>query len=750
MAGVSSVSVSRSAAKLLALNARPAVKVGVLGVFERGAIGRAVECASFQAFQDEFGGYTASAQAAPLAVKTLFEEAKPDQAGGAAPVIVYPVRVVHSSTPANIATKTSVAANVTLQTEAVAPSPATIASSEGPWILADAADLVVAFAAGGDQTFAVQCTAAIKTGSGATYAAVTAGHVLNLTMTNPLTGDAEQRQVVFAGTENSQALFHAAIQAAILGLGTVMNAGGQTRITTNLKGSDAAGTIDASDSDVLTSLGLTASSFSNAGPNNVANANGTGVTAAEWVSMMSAITNGLASDDNGALRLTSTATGLSATVQVKASSTADATMGFSNTQQTGGATAAIDTLQVDAISDGAWANAFSVKVAAPSDGVSGHFNLQVLKGSLIVETYINLSMTDSDQNYVESVINSGVGNQPSSKYIRVTDLDAAAASPDDAPAVGTFDLDGDTAGVDGLTSLADADYVGGLTSAKAAGLSCFDVLADLDIIIAPDRATASFLSSIITYNNSRARPASLILEPPSSQSIAQIRTFVRTTAALIGSTERAAIYYPQTKVDNPDTAIFGNAATVVAPVSGQIAGLYARVAGAKDFGAFTSPAGKPLKLRTARALVNEDIDDPTNRGLVFDDRINPLTTDKQGGGIYVDGARTLSELGAFPFVGESRGITFLEIQIGNALDPQRHKNNTPALRSALKSEIETFLRRGLSVQAYASDIEEEAFTVDASDALNPVSEQAAGRLRVKVGVATAKPAEFIFVEFGPK
>lgn len=531
MSGVSQVAVNRVASRLLALNARPAVKIGVIGIFEKGTIGRAVECASWQAFQDEFGWFTSSAQAAPLAVKTLFEEAKADAPGAAAPVIVYGVRVVRSSTPADISTKTSVAASVTLVDRAGTP---------------------------------------------------------------------------------------------------------------------------------------------------------------------------------------------------------------------------LDTLQVDAITDGAWANAFTIVVAAASNGASNNFNLSVRKGSVTLEAYTNLSMLDSDPNYVETVINQGVGSQPASKYIRVTDLDSATASPNDMPATGTFDLDGDTAGADGLSSLADADYVGGLTSNKTAGLSCFNRLPDLDIIIAPDRATSSFVNSLITHNNTRQRPAFLVLELPSGQTIAQIRTFVRSTAALIGSTERAAVYYPRPKVENPDKSIFGNGATVVAPCSGAIAGLYARVAAAKDFGAFTSPAGKPLKLRTALALETLDIEDPTNRGLVFDDQINPLTTDTDVGGIYVDGARTLNPNGAFPFVGESRGITFLEIQVGNALDPQRHKNNTAALRSALKSEIEAFLRRGLPAGAYATDVEKDAFAVDASDALNPVSEQGAGRLRIKVGAATAKPAEFIFLDFGPK
>lgn len=230
----------------------------------------------------------------------------------------------------------------------------TVVSDVGPWILANGDTFVVAFNAGGDQTLTITATAAIKTGSGATYAAVTAAHVLNLTLPDPITQVATSRQVVFAGTENTQALYHAAIQAMINGLGIVTNAGGQTRITSVLLGSAAVATVDASSADVLASLGLTASAFTNAGPNNVANLNGTGVTAAEVVAMAVALplTNGSAADDSGALRFTSTTTGGTGSVQIKSASTADDELGFDNSVHVGGVGAGAAVTGDEATGDG--------------------------------------------------------------------------------------------------------------------------------------------------------------------------------------------------------------------------------------------------------------------------------------------------------------------------------------------------------------------------------------------------------------
>jgi phage tail sheath gpL-like len=204
-----------------------------------------------------------------------------------------------------------------------------ITSAAGPWALSAGDTLVVAFNAGGNQTFTIAATAAIVTGAGATYNAVTAGHTLTLTILGT------QYVVTFAGTENTQALYHAVIQAVVNGVAIVTNAGGQTRITTARKGSSAVASVAAGDADVLTSLGLSVGAFTNAGPNNVADL--AAVTAAEWVTIMAAITNGTAEATSlGALKLMSATTGSGGTVQVQASSTADDEMTLDNSVHNGG------------------------------------------------------------------------------------------------------------------------------------------------------------------------------------------------------------------------------------------------------------------------------------------------------------------------------------------------------------------------------------------------------------------------------
>lgn len=117
----------------------------------------------------------------------------------------------------------------------------------------------------------VTAVGATITGAGATYAAVVAGHKLIIRRPQDPIGF-PVAIVTFTGAENTQALFHAAINAQIAGLAggivpggaaQATNAGGQTRLTTTQKGAMAIGTVidAATNADVLASLGLAAGPF---------------------------------------------------------------------------------------------------------------------------------------------------------------------------------------------------------------------------------------------------------------------------------------------------------------------------------------------------------------------------------------------------------------------------------------------------------------------------------------------------------
>ena len=215
----------------------------------------------------------------------------------------------------------------------------TVASSTGPWELAHGYTLVVAFNAGGDQTFTISATAAaVECGSAETYV-LTNG----MTLTVKVDGQATAQSIAFltaefvsigAATAEEVA---AVINAKIIGAtATVTSGGTKVTITSDRKGTGSH--VQVTGGTANSPLAFSTSVVNGTG--NVANV--AAVTAAEWVTIMSAITNGAAEDDAGKLRLTSTTTGSSGTVQVKAASTADTAMAFDNAVHagsTGGSTA---------------------------------------------------------------------------------------------------------------------------------------------------------------------------------------------------------------------------------------------------------------------------------------------------------------------------------------------------------------------------------------------------------------------------
>jgi len=201
------------------------------------------------------------------------------------------------------------------------------------------------------------------------------------------------------------------------------------------------------------------------------------------------------------------------------------------------------------------------------------------------------------------------------------------------------------------------------------------------------------------------------------------------------------------KMLNPSRTVFGNAATLTVPPSGHIAGVYARTDNARPGGVFIPPAGilNGILLGVIGFETDEVLDE-AKRDLVFPKRINPLTV-YPGTPRHIDGARTLKGDGNFPTVAERRGVIFIEQSLKLGLLFAKHANNTEALRAALTRTVTAFLLIQLRNGAFASVDPKKAFFVDFGDALNPPSSIDAGQVVGRVGLATAKPAEFIVLRF---
>jgi uncharacterized protein len=395
-----------------------------------------------------------------------------------------------------------------------------------------------------------------------------------------------------------------------------------------------------------------------------------------------------------------------------------------------------NTLDVDGKYPGTYAHAYTIKVSAATSGTASEFNLEVKSGTVILESFPNLTMDTTAARYAPTIINDPNNG---SDRISVTDLALSGSTTTRRPATATSAaLAG---GSDALPS-ADVDYYG--TEADGNGLYAFDTVDDLTILAVPGVATSGVQTAMITYAETfRSGQVFCIFDPPAGNTASQIITYVVSTLA--AQTEYAAMYWPQIKISNPSKTVFGTGTSITVPPSGHIAGVYARTDNARVGGVWDPPAGTEAgKLLGVVGFETDAVLKEAVRDLVFPKRINPLTTMK-GFPRFIDGARTLKGDGNWPTVAQRRGVSFVERSVKLGLQFARHKNNTSELRSQLHSTVYAFLKFQMDLGAFASKNPDTAFFVDFGEHLNPATSP--NLVTGRIGLATVQPAEFIRLLF---
>jgi len=706
-----------------------------VGITEKGPIGTATLCTSFAQWRNVFGGDIADGYAAQ-AVRGFFEN------GGQ---VLYFTRTVHYTDVSTPATKTSVAATLNLET-AVASASAGIVlgTATEPFALNPGGTLDFSVDGGATDTATVDAARATLTASNSPTYALSDGQTLLIKI-----DQGSEQTITFLTSEFANiaaatgAEVIAVINAKMSGGYADLNAG-DPRINSDVQGTDSY--VQVTGGTANTALGFSTTEVQGTGDVGDIDA----VTVAELKTVIEAdVTDVVVTNVGGAVQVAADGNvpGPTSTIQVEATSTLDDELGLDNAVHTGSSGAAVDTLTVNGKYDGTYGNSITILISAATSGEAARFNLVVLFGGVIVERYPNLTMDPNDDDYAETIIND---EDNGSKYIAVVDLDvdptdASAARPANSPGATPVAYGPLTGGDDGLTSIDDNDFIGDETGKT--GIRSFDTTLDLRVLFIPDRPTAAVHNAMITYCEvTRDMSMFAVLDPPAGLDASGIITYVDTTAALMNLSEFAAIYWPQVKVLNPSTTVFGNVASITVPPSGHIAGCYARTDGDRVGGVYDPPSNEKGRLMGVIGLETDEVIEEARRDLVFPKRINPITK-LSGQPIAIDGARTLKGGGNFPSVSERRGVIFIEQSVKAGLEFARNKNNDAVLRATVARTITAFLVTQMKVGAFRSTDPATAFYVDVSEALNPASEVFAGKLNARIGLATQKPAEFIVLTF---
>lgn len=704
---------------------------------ERGPVAAApILCQGFGAFKKTFGGFTSDTEGA-IAAQMFFDN------GG---VNLWVSRTVHFTDPTNVSSKTSVAATGTIPTANLPPQPASVtASLAGPYALAAADTVIGSVNGGGALTATFNAAAATKTGTIAEPFALSDGQTALIAIDGEPTVTVTFHTADFVSIGAATAAeVCAVIQAALIAASSPATSAastGHVAITTTTKGT--ASSVQILSGTAIATLGLSVSTTNGTG--NVASIDA--VTATEVKNIVSgALTATTGALVSGAPEIITTATGATASIQITGG-TALSKIGFDNVVHNGINGGAENTLGIAGKTDGAYGNQVTAEISAATSGDANAFNLTVFQQGALVEAWPNLSMAPSDTRYALTIVNATNGG---SDYIALTNENATVGVPLNRPANGTYSMSG---GNSGLASLADADFTG--NQAGPTGFRCLDKNNVIRILICPAQATPAVHNGMLTYCDAiRAGSMFAILDPPTNQTAAEMNTYVTETALLKESSEFGAIYWPNVQIANPNKTVFGSDAAITVPPSGAIAGTYGRDDAAQPGGVYEAPAGMGQvngigfgQLKNVIGLETDEVKDENVRDTIYPNLINPIVG-LEGYPIHLDGAKTLSELGDFPTIGERRGVIYIEQSLKIGLTPFKHRKIKNSTLQSLKRSITTFLKTQTRNGAFASDDPALAFRVDTGASINTPTDAANLTMNAAIGLATAKPGEFIVVKIG--
>jgi hypothetical protein len=266
---------------------------------------------------------------------------------------------------------------------------------------------------------------------------------------------------------------------------------------------------------------------------------------------------------------------------------------------------------------------------------------------------------------------------------------------------------------------------------KKSGLFALDGIPDISLVCAPGVFDAPAQDAILSHcEKHKFRFA--ILDSPDT--IAKgLDTIPMPRDSMMG-----AYYFPWIKMYDveQETEVF-------APPSGGIAGVYGRVDGKR--GIHKAPANEIYNGAVGLKYPLTDMEQ---------EMLNPkginCIREFAGRGIRIWGARTFSSNAEWRYINVRRLFCMVEQAIQDGTNWVVFEPNTRDLWKKIVRNITSFMLRIWKDGALFGDSPEEAFYVRCDDELNPPESIDAGYVICEVGIAPAKPAEFVVFRISQK
>jgi phage tail sheath protein FI len=202
-----------------------------------------------------------------------------------------------------------------------------------------------------------------------------------------------------------------------------------------------------------------------------------------------------------------------------------------------------------------------------------------------------------------------------------------------------------------------------------------------------------------------------------------------------------AVYYPNIVINDPASTT--GAPKTIAP-GGAVAALYTVTDTSR--GVFKAPAGSATRINSAVSVYSLSSDEFNTIGGTTPN-LNIIRF-VPGAGICIMGARTLKSANTDIYVPVRRSLNYLSSNLKNITQFAVFEPNDANLWAKVNGIVSGFLdgfwrNGGLSGASSA-----QAYYVKCDGSINTSAAVAAGELRIEVGVALQRPAEFVIIKIG--
>lgn len=274
---------------------------------------------------------------------------------------------------------------------------------------------------------------------------------------------------------------------------------------------------------------------------------------------------------------------------------------------------------------------------------------------------------------------------------------------------------------------------GGSRRDYADALAGLNDLAEITLVSAPGVATDEVTRLLVDHVETPGRYRFAVLDAPKGATVAEVQAF---RAAY--DSKHAALYYPWVFAADGQ-----GGAQIALPPSGFACAIFARTDVTR--GVWKAPANEVV---TGALGLERDI----NKAMA--EVLNPLGVNCirafAGRGIRIWGARTISSDPEWKYVNVRRVMTYLEASLGKGLEWAALEPNAPELWAEVVQTATDFLHNLWRDGGLLGAKSEEAFFVRCDRSTMTQANLDAGWLICQIGVAAARPAEFVTFRVGQK